>query len=143
MFKIKGREVIKVAFTWTLAEMAEFMREHWDKENYNDFEVGRPTPASIEEYICLPATEHCLVIAYPRREKVIFSVADNPDGLKRMTMMALPTKNAFARIYQSSLSVSRAKEMTGPAAEICTLYADYMRELLKQNPPEGDSAFRS
>lgn len=130
--KIKGREVIEVDFTWTLEQLYEFMKENWDTEEYNEFEIGKPTPASIEEYIYLPATQHCLVIAYPRKGKIIFSVADNPAGLKLMVASAVPTKNAIGRIYQSSLTINRAKEMKGPAAEVCELYADYMRSLLKE-----------
>lgn len=130
--KIKGREVIKVDFTWTLEQLYEFMTENWNTEEYNEFKIGKPTPASIEEYVCLPATEHCLVIAYPRKGKIIFTVADNIAGLKLMVASAAHTKNAIGRIYQSSLSINRAKEMKGPAAEACEVYADYMRGLLKE-----------
>lgn len=130
--KIKGREVIPVSFDMTLDELYAFMQENWDTEEYNGFEIGRPTPASIEKYIYLPATQNCLVIAYPRKGKIIFSVADNPEGLKLLAVSAIPTRNAIARIYQSSLTISRAKEFRGPAAEACAVYAEYMRTLLKQ-----------
>lgn len=132
MFKIKGREVIDVSFTWRLEELYNFMRKHWDTAEYGDFETGKPTQASIEEYVLLPATEHCLVIAYPRKKKVIFSVADNPSGLKRMAASAIPTNNSIAKIYQCSLTFDRTKEMKGPAADICAIYAEYMKGLLKQ-----------
>lgn len=131
MFKIKGREVIEVGFDWTLNDLCAFMEENWNTEEYSDFTVGKPTPASIEEYICLPATQNCLIIVYPRKGKIILTVADNPNGLMRMTAMALPTRNAIGRIYQTSLSISRAKEFKGPAAEACEVYANYMRSLLK------------
>lgn len=130
--KIKGREVIKVDFTWTLDELYDFMAKNWDITEYNSFRIDRPTPVSIEKYICLPATQHCLVIAYTRKGKIIFSVADNTSGLKLLAESAIPTNNAFGRIYRSSLSKNRAKEMKGPAAEICELYADHMRTLLKE-----------
>lgn len=132
MFKIKGREVIEVDFTWTLEQLYAFMKENWDTENYNSFEMGKPTPASLEQYVYLPATKNCLVIAFPRKGKIIFSVADNPAGLKLAVASAIPTKNAIAKIYQSSLSVNRAKEMKGPAAEVCELYAGYMKTLLQE-----------
>lgn len=131
MFKIKGREVIKVNFTWTLDELLQFMKEKWDAEEYGQFQKGKPTVASIEEYILLPATENCLVIAYPRKGKIIFSVADNSEGLVRLTASALPVRSPISKIYQSSLTISRAKEFTGPAAEICEVYANYMKDLLK------------
>ena len=31
-----------------------------------------------------------------------------------------------------SLTISRAKEFQGPAAEVCKVYADYMKELVKK-----------
>lgn len=133
MFKIKGREVIEVNFNWELNEMYEFMRRYWNTEEYNDFEIGKPTKASIEEYIYLPATKTCLVIAYPRKGKVIFSVADNPQGAGLMVASAIPVRNAFAKVYQTSLTIDHAKEMKGPAAEVCEMYADYFRQLLKEH----------
>ena len=56
MFKIKGREVIDVDFTWSLEEMKQFMDDNWDKEKFCDYKIGKPTPGSIEEYICLPSS---------------------------------------------------------------------------------------
>ena len=132
MFKVKGREVIKVDFTWSKDEMLQFMDENWNKEEYSDYNLGKPQPGSIEEYICLPATENCVIIAYPRKNKIIFTVADNSHGLVKLAASAIPTRNAIARIYQSSLSISRAKEFKGPAAEVCEIYANYMKELLEK-----------
>ena len=132
MFKIKGREVIEVPFTWTLEELNQFMQKNWNTEEYGVFEVGRPTPASIEEYILLPATKNYLVIAYPRKGKVIFSVADSLEGATRMLALSIPTKSIIANLYQASLSFDRVKEMKGPAADICEEYAKYMRGLLAE-----------
>lgn len=130
--KSKGREVIKVDFTWTLQEMYEFMNQNWDKETYNDFSIGKPTPMSIEQYILLPATQNCVIIAYPRKGKVIFSVADNPDGAKQLAKTMIPTRSAVAKLYQTSLSLNHTKEMKGPAADICEIYAEYMKKLLSR-----------
>ena len=128
--KIKGREVIKVDFDWTLDDMEKFMEENWDKDEYGYFERGKPTPLSIEEYLYLPATPNCLVIAYPRKGKVIFSVADNANGAKRLATTAIPTHNALAEVYQLGLIIGRAKEFKGPAADICEIYAEHMKQLL-------------
>ena len=57
-----GRQVIKTNRAFTLKELEQFMQEHWDKEQYNDFIIGCPTSASIEEYILLPATGRFMVI---------------------------------------------------------------------------------
>lgn len=130
--KIKGREVIKVSFNWTLDELYDFLREKWNITEYGAFEIGRPNPFSVERYIYLPATRNCLVIAFARKGKIIFSVADNTNGIKLAAATAIPTHNTIAKIYQSSLAVERAKEMRGPAAEICAEYAEYMKRLLDE-----------
>lgn len=131
--KIKGREVIDVKFNWTLEELYRFMQERWNTEDYGVFEMGRPTPASIEQYVYLPATRNCLVIAFPRKGKIVFTVADNSNGAKRLAISSIPTPHSrLAGIYKSSLTIDRAKEFRGPAAEICELYAEYMKTLLKE-----------
>lgn len=130
--KIKGREVIKVSFTWTLDQLAEFMEDKWDTEEFGEFQIGKPTPLSMEEYILLPATPNCLVIAYARKGKIIFSVADNSTGAVRLAATAVPTRGPIAGIYQASMSVNRTKEMKGPAAEVCEKYAENMKKLLAE-----------
>lgn len=83
-----GRQVIKTNRAFTLEELEQFMQENWDKEQYNHFVIGRPTAASIEKYILLPATARFMVIAYPRKagglfnkdNKVILAVCDTPKG---------------------------------------------------------------
>ena len=86
-----GRQVIKTNRAFTLEELEQFMQEHWDKEQYNSFIIGRPTAASVEEYILLPATERFMVIVYARKagglfnkeNKVILSVCDTPKESNR------------------------------------------------------------
>ena len=63
-----GRQVIKTNRAFTLEELEQFMQENWDKEQYNHFIIGRPTAASIEKYILLPATARFMVIAYSREQ---------------------------------------------------------------------------
>ena len=50
-----GRQVIRTSREFTLEELHAFMKEHWDTEQYNHFLIGRPTAASVEKYILLPA----------------------------------------------------------------------------------------
>ena len=52
-----GRQVIVINKTFTLQELEQFMQENWDKEQYNDFGIGKPTSLSVDEYILLPATQ--------------------------------------------------------------------------------------
>ena len=81
-----GRQVIKTNRAFTLEELEQFMQENWDKEQYNHFVIGRPTAASIEKYILLPATSRFMVIAYSRKagglfnkdNKVVLTVCDTP-----------------------------------------------------------------
>lgn len=129
---MKGREVIKINRTLTLDEFETFMNDHWDKERFGEFKRGRPTPASIEEYILLPATANCLVCAYPRTEKIIFTVADSPEGVKRIAFSVLPTNNNYVKIMQDASMIARAKEFRGPAHEVNQMYAEYMRGLLAE-----------
>ena len=130
--KIKGREVIDVNFTWTLDEMEQFMKENWDTTEQPEFTRGKPQPMSIEEFLMLPATPNMLVIAYPRKNKVIFSVAQNKEGAKTLALTAIPSHNTIYNIAKSAATLSLTKEMKGPAAEICALYAEYMKELLQE-----------
>ena len=83
-----GRQVITINKTFTLQELEQFMQENWDKEQFSDFRLGKPTAASIGEYILLPATHRFLVIVYPKaaggffnkENKIVLSVADTPAG---------------------------------------------------------------
>ena len=79
-----GRQVITVNRPFTLPELEQFMLLHWDREEYGYFMIGKPTPASLEEYILLPATARLAVIVYARKaggllrkeNTVILSVCD-------------------------------------------------------------------
>ncbi len=133
-----GRQVIITNRAFTLEELEAFMRERWDTNQCNDFFIGRPTPASIEEYILLPATPHFMVIVYARsgglfskKNKVILSVCDSPEGVKRRLASSIPNGSLFYKIWSASESISIEKERTGPAEEVLQEYAGYMRKLLE------------
>ena len=51
-----GRQVITINKSITLRELEQLMQENWDKEQYGNFKIGRPTKASVEEYILLRIT---------------------------------------------------------------------------------------
>lgn len=136
-----GRQVIKTNRAFTLEELEQFMQEHWDKEQYNSFIIGRPTAASVEEYILLPATERFMVIVYARKagglfnkeNKVILSVCDTPKGVKQDIARAIHSHNVFFGAWKISTTMSMEKERKGPAEEILQQYAAYMRQLLHVN----------
>ena len=133
-----GRQVIPTNRAFTLEELEAFMQEHWDKQEYNSFTLGKPTPASVERYICLPATQRFMVIAYSRKagglfskeNKVILSVCNAPEGLVEWFSTAVPSHNIFFGIWKISTTMSIEKERKGPAEEVLQKYTAHMKQLL-------------
>lgn len=133
-----GRQVIETNRAFTLEELKQFMEENWDTERYNTFFVGKPTPASIENYIILPATERFVVAAYARKagsffskkNKVILIVCDSPVGVGDRLKSSFHTSNIFHNIGATSVTMSIEKERKGPAEETLQGYSEYMRMLL-------------
>ena len=133
-----GREVIKTNRAFTLEELEQFMQEHWDKEQYNHFVIGRPTSASVEKYILLPATTRFMVIAFPRKagglfsrdNKVVLSVCDTPKGAEMEIFRSIHSHTVFFGAWKINTTLSMEDERKGPAEEALQKYAAYMRELL-------------
>lgn len=133
-----GRQVIKTNRAFTLEELEQFMQEHWDKEQYNYFAIGRPTAASVEQYILLPATERFMVIAYARKagglfnkdNKVILSVCDTPKGAEMEIFRSIHSHNVFFGAWKIKTTMSMEEERKGPAEEALQKYTAYMKQLL-------------
>lgn len=114
------------------------MKENWDMQTHNGFVKGKPTPASVEEYILLPATENYMVIVYPRKagglftkeNKVILSVCDTPSGFKSGVIAGLPSSNILFGAVKIGIVMTKEKERKGPAEEALQFYTGYMKELL-------------
>lgn len=136
-----GRQVIETKEAFTLEELERFLRRHWNTAEYNDFFIGKPTSASIEEYILLPATPRYMVIVYPRaagsffsrKNKVILAVCDTPAGFADRLFASIPSKNMFYGAWAIKQDISIEKERKGPAEEALQKYATYMRQLLSAN----------
>ena len=134
-----GRQVIKTNRAFTLEELENFMQEHWDKEQYNHFVIGRPTVASVEKYVLLPATERFMVIAYSRKagglfnkdNKVILTVCNTPKGAEQEIYRSIHSHNVFFGAWKIKTTMSMEEERKGPAEEILQKYAAYMRQLLE------------
>ncbi len=134
-----GRQVIKTNRAFTLEELEHFMQENWDKEQYNHFIVGRPTAASVEKYILLPATTRFMVIVYSRKagglfnkdNKVVLAVCDTPKGAEQDIFRSIPSHNAFFGAWKVGTTMSMEEERKGPAEEILQKYAAYMKLLLE------------
>ena len=135
-----GRQVITINKSITLQELEQIMQENWDREQYGNFKIGRPTKASIEEYILLPATPRYLVIVYPRaagglfskENKVILSTADTPEGAEIAIAEYFPTSGPLTKLWQSASVLSAEKERKGPAEEVLQAYTAHMRDILKK-----------
>ena len=133
-----GRQVIPTNKAFTLTELEQFMQENWDKEQFNDFVIGRPTAASVEEYILLPATERFMVIAYSRKagglfskdNKVILTVCDTPKGAAQDVFRSIHSHNVFFGALKVQTTMSMEEERKGPAEEILQKYAAHMKQLL-------------
>ena len=136
-----GRQVITINKTFTLQELEQFMQENWDKEQFSDFRLGKPTAASIGEYILLPATHRFLVIVYPKaaggffnkENKIVLSVADTPAGAQAAFAEYVPVRGAIFKLWQTSQVLSAEKERKGPAEEVLQAYTAHMKEILAKN----------
>ena len=127
-----GRQVIKSGRKWeSKEELLHFMEENWNKEEFADFFFGRPTPGSVAEYICLPATNRFMVIVYPKKEKVVLTVCDAPEGVKSRLIQSIPHQG---RLFSSVVSMaelgSYEKERKGPAEQVLQAYTAHMKEIL-------------
>ncbi|MBO6047945.1 MAG: hypothetical protein J6P61_09420 [Erysipelotrichaceae bacterium] len=133
-----GRQVLTIKKAITLQELEQIMQKNWDKEQYGHFVIGKPTKASIEEYILLPATRRFLIIVYPRaagglfskENKVILSTADSPEGAKIAIAEYFPTRGPLTKVLQTKSVLSSEKERKGPAEEALQAYTAHMREIL-------------
>ena len=136
-----GRQVIPISKSITLQELEQLMQEHWDKEQYGNFRIGRPTRASVEEYILLPATQRFLIIVYPRaagglfskENKVILSTGDTPEGAMLGVAEYFPTKGPLTKLWQTGSVLSAEKERKGPAEEALQACTTHMRDILKKS----------
>lgn len=136
-----GRQVIVVNKAFTLQELEQFMQENWNKEEYSDFRIDKPTGISVAEYILLPATQRFLVIVYPKAagglfnkdNKIVLSVADTPEGAKKAIAEYIPAKSPIFNLWQTSQVLSAEKERKGPAEEALQAYTAHMKEILSKN----------
>ena len=134
-----GRQVLPITKSVTLQDQEQILQENWDKEQYGGFVIGKPTKASIEKYILLPATPRYLVIVYLRtaaglfskENKVILSTADTPEGAKITAAEFFSTKGPLTKLWQTSSVLSAEKEQKGHAKEALQAYTAHMKNILK------------
>ena len=68
---MKGLQYIYPNRSFTLDELEEFMKTHWDTVNHNNFKVGKPTSLSAGQAIILPATARHVILTGPHSVKRI------------------------------------------------------------------------
>lgn len=132
-----GRQVIETSSVMTREELYGLMQKKWNTNAYNSFEIGRPTAASVSEYILLPATDRFCVIVYPARAglfkkggKVVLSVCETAAGALTRLATSVPTRSLLAGVGKLSVNRSLEEERKGPAEEALLSYAAHMREIL-------------
>ena len=127
-----GRQVIKSGRKWeSKEELLAFMEANWNREEYGDFWFGKPTAASISEYICLPATNRFVVIMYPKKEKVVLTVCDSPEGVKSRAIQSIPHQGRIISSIITTVELgSYEQERRGPAEKVLLAYTAYMKSLL-------------
>ena len=133
-----GREVIITNRSFTPQELYEFMDQHWDREQYNDFVLGSPTDMTAGTYVMLPATSRHLVIVYSRdkgflskEQKVVLSVAMTPAGAMESLARSIPTGGKIiAGAVKIGSVMSQEADRKGPAQDALIAYTEYMRSLL-------------
>ena len=133
-----GRHVILTSRAFTLEELHDFMKKHWDCDTFNSFILGKPTPLSVKEYIILPASPRFVTIIetakagglFNKDNKVILSTADSPNGAMEGFLRITPGNNVLASALKVGSLMSAEKERKGPAEEVLQEYAKYLTELL-------------
>lgn len=134
-----GRQEIIVNKGFTLDELLEFMNANWNTGTHCRFVKGKPTAASIYEYILLPATGNYMVAAYPKKagglfskkNKVVLIVCDTPEGVKTQFATSIPSSSPLFGAVKVGIVLTKEKERKGPAEEALQFYTEYMKELLE------------
>ena len=113
-----------------LNELYELMRERWSVKNFNDFQILRPDPKMIEDYIVLPATFHHVVIIYTDGKKVIMSIYWPKDELAGDLAMKITYSSAFYKNAQLSRDLPVGRDRGGPFAKALARYTAEMQRIL-------------
>ena len=140
---MKGMDSFEIKQPMTLAELASFMEEHWDKEQYNDFFVGNPTSESApDQYVILPATENYCVLVYPKSgglfkktDKIKLACAYTPDGAKKLVWKGA-SRAKYETVFDKAKKAKNAKElndeMQGPGDEMLRSYSACLKKLMQE-----------
>ena len=140
---MKGLDSFEIKKEMTLDELAAFMEEKWDKDQYNGFIVGHPTaPDSGIRYVILPVTERYCVIIYPKcggvlskKNLIKASCTYTTSGQNKMMERGsrfMPYNSTYSKMQRTKNQRELGKELRGEADEIMHYYMDHLKELLKE-----------
>ena len=138
---MKGMDSFETTREMTLDELAQFMDEHWDRDQYNDFKVGHPTAANAkDQYIILPASENWCVIIYPktgglRKKKYEIKLActyTTPGATKLLEREHSVFRKKTVDVKRAKNAVNLNKEMQTVADEALRIYSDYLKQLMRE-----------
>lgn len=132
-----GRQVLKLRNYYTLQELKEKLDAFGAPET-EECRIGRPTAASVEEYLLIPATEHYLVGVIMRRpglfsrtNRLVLFVCDTLAGTINHAATSVRTKSIYLGYKQIKLTHSMEEERKGPAEATLLAVTDCMREIFR------------
>lgn len=132
-----GRQVLKLRNYYSLQELKERADAFGARET-EECRIGRPTAASIEEYLLIPATEHYLVAAIMRRSgffsrsnRLVLFVCDTVSGVLDHAVTSVRSKSILLGCKQLRLTHSLEEERKGPAEATLLAVTDCMREIFR------------
>lgn len=136
-----GRQVLITNKEFTKDELFAYLKSHWNVEEYPEPIIGKPTAASFDEYILLPASKSYMVIIYPKKagglfnkkNKVVLSVCDSPAGIREKLVVSVPTKSIIFNVAQLGMIMSQEDERKGPAEDSLLKYTEYVKAILKSD----------
>lgn len=137
-----GREVIETEKEYDASSLYNLFCKHWDYEKYGSFEMGNPSLVPVEEYVCIPATDHFMIIVYGRKSgwffskknKVILTVCENEKGqAERFNTIDFSGRNP-----RYDITSMLEEERIGPAQDKLIDYTLYVADILYEDGDNKD-----
>lgn len=133
-----GRQVLITNKGFEKDELFEYLKSKWNEEEYVLPTFGKPTAASLDEYIILPASSRYLVIIYPKKagglfnkkNKIVLTVCDSPQGAIDKIAASAPSRSVIGDVIKLGATLSQEQERKGPAEESLLKYTEYVKGIL-------------
>lgn len=132
-----GRRVLKLDTYFSLEELKQ-KTDAFASPLTDGCRIGRPTPASMEEYLLIPATEHYTVAAivrkpsfFSRSPRLVLFICDTPEGVKAQAAASAKARSVYGGYKQIKKTLSLKEERKGPAENALLAVTDCMREIFR------------